>query len=59
MFNIFNSLLKLIKEKKSFNNFVGKESIEKKKCKNCLRLVDLERLKCSYCRGSEFYNLHN
>jgi len=30
------------------------ETIEKKKCQNCLRRINLEYIRCPFCDGSNF-----
>ena len=31
------------------------ETTEKKKCKNCLKRIDIDFIRCPICRSSEFY----
>jgi Zn finger protein HypA/HybF involved in hydrogenase expression len=42
--------------KTSTDNFVAEDPVEKKKCKNCLRKVNLDYLRCPHCGGSGFYD---
>jgi len=56
MFEILNSLFQSRNKKNSKDNSVENESSEKKKCKRCLRRVDFNNGKCSYCGYSEFYD---
>ena len=54
MFEIFNSLFGSKDKKNSVDSLAEQESAEKKKCKRCLRRVNLEFERCPYCRCSEF-----
>jgi len=56
MFEILNSLFQSKDKKYSKDNSVENESVEKKKCKKCLRRVSFDYGKCPYCGCSEFYN---
>jgi len=57
MFVISVSLFQSKNKKNPSGNSVEDEPVEKKKCKGCLRRVDLEYVKCPYCDSSEFYCL--
>jgi hypothetical protein len=56
MFEILNSLFQSKNKKNSKDNSVENESGDKKKCKRCLRRVNFDYGKCSYCGYSEFYD---
>jgi len=53
---MFKSLFKK-KSKKSTSDIFEKETetLERKKCKNCLQSVKIDFLKCPHCRCSNFY----
>jgi hypothetical protein len=55
MIKVLNSLFRL-KSNNSASNSLEEEQLEKKKCKKCLRRVELSFLRCPYCRGSEFHD---
>ena len=56
MFKILISLFQSKNKKISNDDSTGNESIEKKKCKRCLRRVDYYYVRCIYCGGEEFYD---
>jgi hypothetical protein len=55
MFKILNFLFLSRNEKKPSDNTIEEGLVEKKKCKNCLRRVIIDYLRCPYCGGAEFY----
>jgi len=53
-------LLKLLfvgKTNSAFSDISASEggTIEKKKCQNCLRKINLDYVRCPFCGGSNFY----
>jgi len=38
----------------SSDGFSKKDSVETKKCRNCLRRVKLDKYRCTYCGSSDF-----
>jgi len=46
------------KTKKNFSYIFDteRETLERKKCKNCLQNIKIEYLKCPHCGGSSFYS---
>ena len=57
MFIISPYLFESRNKKKPLGDAVEDEPVEKKKCKGCLRRVDLDYAICPYCSSSEFYCL--
>jgi len=54
MFQIFNNLFRSRDKKTVSDNSVEEETMEKKKCKRCLRRIEFEYSKCPFCGCSEF-----
>jgi len=53
---MLKSLFKKKSKKPIFDIFEKeRETLERKKCKNCLQSVKIDRLRCSYCGNTSFY----
>ena len=51
-------LLKLLfcgADEKSSDNLSEAVSVETKKCINCLRRVNIDKMRCTYCGSSDFH----
>jgi len=55
MFEKLNSLFVFSTEKMASEKLPENEPKETKKCKHCLRRIDLEYVKCPYCRCGDFH----
>jgi len=56
MLKILNYLFLPKNGKTSKDNSVDEEPVEKKKCKNCLRRINSDYLRCPHCGNSKFYD---
>jgi rRNA maturation endonuclease Nob1 len=55
MFKFLLFLFQFKNRKKTTDNSVEKEPVEKRKCKGCLRRYDADKPRCPYCGCYEFY----
>jgi len=55
MFEKLNSLFVLSTSKLASEKLSKNEPEETKKCKKCLRRIDLEYVACPYCRSGDFH----
>jgi len=55
MFEELSPIFRLTVAKSAFGELPGNEPVETKKCKKCLRRVDLEYEQCPYCGYGDFH----
>jgi len=54
MISFFTSLFQPKDSKTSSDNSAEEEAVEKKKCKRCLRRINLDYSRCPFCGCMEF-----
>jgi|GEM_PF-2598237 len=56
MFNALKSLFQKSSNRVSSGNNLETEKNETKKCKRCLRRINIDRPRCNFCGCSEFHD---
>jgi len=55
MFEKLNSLFVFSTEKLASGELIKNEPVETKKCKKCLKRIDLKYVKCPFCMSGDFH----